>query len=76
MLRPKSGKVSWDGKEVKYKNLAAYHREVAYFGEKWCAEGLTVEKNVEMLSILYPAFDRELFDSLIKTAHLYNEPYS
>ena len=68
MLRPKSGKVSWDGKEVKYKNLAAYHREVAYFGEKWCAEGLTVEKNVEMLSILYPTFDRELFDSLIKTA--------
>ena len=68
MLRPKSGKVSWDGKEVNYKNLAAYHREVAYFGEAWCASGLTVNKNVEMLSTLYPTFDRKLFDSLITLA--------
>ena len=68
MLNPKSGKVSWEGKQVDGKTLSAYHRDVAYFGETWCSMGLTVNKNVEMLSILYPNFDRATFDSLITMA--------
>lgn len=68
MLRPKSGKVSWEGKQINDKTLAAYRRDVAYFGETWCSQSLTVNKNVEMLSILYPTFDRETFDSLITLA--------
>lgn len=70
MLRPKSGKVSWDGKQINDKTLAAYRRDVAYFGETWCSQSLTVNKNVEMLSILYPTFDRETFDSLITLAQV------
>lgn len=68
MLRPKSGNVNWEGKQVNDKTLAAYHRDVAYFGESWCSQSLTVNKNVEMLSILYPTFDRKTFDSLIALA--------
>jgi len=68
MLRPKSGNVNWEGKKVDDKTLAAYHRDVAYFGESWCSQSLTVNKNVEMLSILYPTFDRKTFDSLIALA--------
>ena len=68
MLKPKSGNVSWEGKQINDKTLAAYRRDVAYFGETWCSQSLTVNKNVEMLSILYPTFDRETFDSLITLA--------
>jgi len=67
-LVPKSGEVLWNGKPLNGRTLAEYRREVAYAGEDWCAECMTVDQNVEMLSILYPSFDRKYFDELMKVA--------
>ena len=67
-INPKSGIVCYDGRPIDRKNIASYHRDVAYCGEKWCADGLTVEKNAEMLSTLYPAFSKELFNKYMEIA--------
>ncbi|MCR5149314.1 MAG: ABC transporter ATP-binding protein [Eubacterium sp.] len=79
MLTPDKGKVSWNGKTVtedgriKNKILAEYHREVAFTGTEWCAEGVSVKANVDILSKLYPSFDMNYFESLIKKAGLSGE---
>lgn len=68
LLKQKSGEVLWKGSPLNGKTIAAYRREVAYAGEDWCAECMTVDQNVEMLSILYPSFDGQYFDVLMKAA--------
>lgn len=68
MLKPKKGELLWDGKPVTKNNLTEYRQNVAYIGENWCLQGLTVDHNIEMLSGFYPSFDKTYFDSLIKLA--------
>ena len=68
MRKPKSGEILWKGQRLDDKTLADFRQEVAYVGEAWCVESMTVAQNMEMLSILYPAFDRDYFDSLMKLA--------
>jgi ABC-2 type transport system ATP-binding protein len=68
MRKPKSGEILWKGQRLEDKTLADFRQEVAYVGEAWCVESMTVSQNIEMLSILYPAFDRGYFDSLMKLA--------
>lgn len=68
MLKPWAGEVLWNGEPLTGKNLVRFRREVAYAGETWCAENMTLGKNVEMLSLLYPSFDRAYFESLVKLA--------
>ena len=68
MLKPKKGELLWDGKPVTKNNLTEYRQNVAYIGENWCLQGLTVDHNIEMLSGLYPSFDKTYFDSLMKLA--------
>ena len=68
MLKPRHGEILWDGNPVTKKNLADYRQNVAYVGETWCLAGLTVDHNIEMLSGLYPSFDKTYFDSLMKLA--------
>ena len=47
-----------------------YHREAAITGSEWCAKGLSLNKNVEILSKLYPSFDNEYFETLKKSLGL------
>lgn len=68
MLKPKKGELLWDGKPVTKNNLTEYRQNVAYIGESWCLQGLTVDHNIEMLSGFYPSFDKTYFDSLMKLA--------
>ncbi len=68
MLKPKKGELLWDGKPVTKNNLTEYRQNVAYIGENWCLQGLTVDHNIEMLSGFYPSFDKTYFDSLMKLA--------
>lgn len=68
MRRPDSGEILWKDRSLNDKTLTDFRQEVAYVGEVWCAESMTVGKNVEMLSILYPSFERTYFDSLMKLA--------
>ena len=74
MLTPSAGAVYTDGKKLSGKTLAEYHENTAYVGDKnWCDTSRTLEHNVEMLSILYPSFDREYFDKLLKDAGIKNK---
>ena len=69
MLTPASGAVYVDGKKLCGKTLAEYHENVAFVGDNnWCDKDRTLEHNVELLSLLYPSFDREYFDKLLKKA--------
>lgn len=66
MLRPKSGEILWNGERLTDRNLAAFRREVAYSGEGWCPNCMTVEQGMEAFSILYPSFDVKYFDRLME----------
>lgn len=68
MKKPRAGEVLWKDKALTDKVMTDFRQEVAYVGEAWCVEGMTVEQNIEMLSILYPAFDGTYFDGLMKLA--------
>lgn len=68
MRKPKGGEILWNGERLTERWFPEFRREVAYAGEAWCAESMTVEQNLEMLSILYPSFDRKYFDDLMKLA--------
>ena len=68
MLKPRSGEVVWNGNKLTGRNMADFRQETAYIGEKWCADGLTVGRNTELLSNLYPAFDRDYYDEIMKLA--------
>lgn len=68
LMKPGSGEVLWNGERVTKKNMADYRRSTAFVGGHWCVGGMTVEHNVEMLSTLYPSFDRDYFDTLMKVA--------
>jgi ABC-2 type transport system ATP-binding protein len=68
ILNPESGNIYYEGKPVDKKTQQAFHRDVAYFGEKWCANNLKVNENVEMLSLLYPSFEKKLFDKYMVLA--------
>ena len=69
MLTPSSGAVYADGKKLSAKTLAKYHEDTAFVGDAaWCDKDRTLEHNVELLSLLYPSFDREYFDKLLKEA--------
>ena len=70
MRKPGSGEIFWNGEKLTAKNLALFRREAGYAGEKWCMDGMTLEKNVEMLSILYPDFDDQYFEELLRMAGL------
>ena len=66
MLRPKSGEVLWNGERLVERNLTAFRREVAFSGEAWCPNCMTVERGMEAFSILYPTFDAKYFDELME----------
>lgn len=68
MLQPKSGEILWMGERLTPRKMALFRQEVAYAGKKWCVDGMTVEKNVDLLSKLYPTFDRGYFDELLSVA--------
>ena len=68
MRKPESGEILWKDQPLNDKTLTDFRQEVAYVGEVWCAESMTVANNIEMLSVLYPTFDRTYFDSLMKLA--------
>ena len=68
MRKPKSGEILWNDRALTDEALVEFRQEVAYVGEAWCVEHMTVEHNIEMLAILYPGFDRAYFDSLMKLA--------
>lgn len=68
MLWPRTGEILWNGTPLTKRNLTAFRREVAYAGESWCIDGLTVKQNVETLSIFYPSFDKEYFENLMRLA--------
>ena len=68
LLKPSSGEILWNGETISKKNLAGFRRSTSFVGGRWCIDGMTVEHNAEMLSTLYPSFDRDYFDMLMKVA--------
>lgn len=72
-LTPDSGEVLWDGSRVNIKNLAAYHKSVAFTGGKWCMENLSVRKNAELLSELYSDFSMDVFEELSERSGMADE---
>lgn len=79
VLRPNSGEILWNGAALTKDNKIKFRREIAYFTNSWCSDDMTVRQNVEMLSILYPAFDHEHFEKLMKLSeidNLYDKIYS
>lgn len=68
MLTPKSGSVYYNGDKVCPRTLPAYHEDVAFTGHCWCDTDLTLEHNVELLSLLYPDLDHDYYDKLMKKA--------
>ena len=68
MLKPRKGEIRWNGEKLDRKTMNDYRQQVAYVGETWCSEGLTVEHNTELLALLYPEFDREYYDKIMKLA--------
>ena len=73
MLTPESGAVYTDGVKLSGKTLADHHENTAFVGDNnWCDTDRTLEHNGELLSLLYPSFDREYFDKLLKKAGIAN----
>ena len=70
MLTPKSGEVIWNDKRITSKTLSKYHQEVAYVGTEWCVGAYSIIQNKDMFSVLYPNFDEEYFEELIKKSDL------
>lgn len=71
VLKSKSGSVIWNGEKLSAKNMAAYRQEVAFVGSgDWCAAELSIKRNAEIFSTLYPAFDMQYYEELLKMASL------
>ncbi|MBP5462876.1 MAG: ABC transporter ATP-binding protein [Lachnospiraceae bacterium] len=70
-LTPQSGEVLWKGKRVDRRRLAAYHGEAAFVGLPWCNAESSVADNVDFLKPLYPTFDEEYWEQLLKRADLF-----
>ena len=68
MLTPKSGNAYYNGDALCPRSLPACHEEVAFTGHCWCDTDITLEHNVEFLSLLYPSFDRDYYGKLLKCA--------
>ena len=74
MYHSGKGEILWNGKKVDSRNLAEYRTEVAYIGdEEWCTEGMTVRENTDLLKLLYPSFDGEYYEKLIRLAGMKKE---
>ena len=74
MLRADAGEVMWDGKAVDSSTLAAYRRDAAFVGDEgWCSEVMSINGNTELLSVLYPSFDKEYHKKILKLAGLEKE---
>lgn len=79
MLTPKSGEILWNSTKLGTKILPAFHREVAFVGGVWCVADYSIEKNMDILSTLYPDFDKEFFEKMLSKADLdsvKNNPYN
>lgn len=67
MTCKKAGRVIWNGEEVNEKTRDRFRREVAFLGDDaWYYDTLTIEENIELLSILYPEFSREDMQEYLK----------
>jgi len=79
ILHPKSGEILWNGTPLSKANQMDFRREIAISSNSWCADDLTIRQNIEMLSILYPSFDHEYFQNLMKLSemeHSYDKVYA
>lgn len=65
-LRPKSGEILWNGAPLTKDKKVDFRREIAVSSNSWCSDDMTVRQNIEMLSVLYPSFDNEHFEKLMK----------
>ena len=71
MIKAHSGRIEWNGSEVKRKDLPDYRKDVAYVGgEDWCAGSLTIRQNTELFKQLYPEFDDAYYEQLMQLADL------
>ena len=64
-LTPESGEVWYKGNRVTKKNRDTYHDEVVYCDANWCIPHMTISRNLEFFSPLYPDFDRKQFDEVL-----------
>ena len=76
MMTAATGEIKWNNElvlsrgKIDQKSLTKYHENAAFTGAKWCMETLSLEKNIQLLSSLYPSFDRDYFNKLISTSGL------
>ena len=68
--KPKRGEIRWKGEILTSKNLPKFRQSAAYVGEEWCDTYATPEANVRFLKLLYPAFDEEYFNKMVRKADL------
>lgn len=61
-----SGEILWNKAPLTKDRMIDFRREIAISSDSWCSDDMTVNQNIEMLSILYPSFDLEHFQKLMK----------
>ena len=71
VLAPRPGQVLWKDCRICQRTLAAYHREAAFVGMPWCMPSVSTADNVDLLKSLYPAFDEEYWEVLLKRADMF-----
>ena len=70
ILTKKNGKIFYKDKEVTYKTMSEYHRDVAYIDEDVFYDRYTVRENAEVFGKLYSDFDFDNFERLMKDYNL------
>lgn len=78
LVIPDSGKVFYRGEPLTKKRLAACHREVIFCPAGWCVSHLSVRRNMEWMSILYPEFQWTVFEQAmerLRAGELFDQPF-
>lgn len=71
VLKSRGGSLIWNGEKLSIRNIAAYRQEAAFVGAGgWCAEELSIKRNTEIFSTLYPGFDNAYYEELLDMAGL------
>ena len=66
MMPPDKGSIQWNGREV-YEEKESVRREIAYVGEEeMFFEHVAIKENIEQLSLFYPDFRQDIWESCLK----------
>lgn len=78
LVKPDSGKVLYRGEPLTKKKLPSCHREVIFCPAGWCVPHLSVRRNMEWMSILYPELQWSVFEQTmeqLRAGELFDQPF-